>query len=213
MSFRLQRLAAGLCLLSMGTSLVGCGGAAPAAGPSDTPEACFQSMQSSLHSGDFGGFVDCTTDQSQATMAGAMVMMGAMMKMMSSLASMGRARGGGGDANSKWRRSTRCSRSTALATTRFRRSRNKGGPMGIGGASRRRPGDDQDLPTSSTTSATSSPTCSTVMATIEVGNGAPRQESGRDGNDAVRNSSAMWWLTEIRQQRSSSAEDGGAERQ
>lgn len=75
MTPRLRKLAAMAGLLGICAAVIGCGSGGPASGY-DTPEKCFEAMKTSLNKGNFAGFVDCTTEESQQVMAGAMVMIG-----------------------------------------------------------------------------------------------------------------------------------------
>ncbi len=83
MSPRLRRLAAMLCLAALSAANLGCSGGF------DTPEACFAAAKEAVANKDPLAFVDCVTEESQQTLAGSMVFMGGMIKMMSGMAALG----------------------------------------------------------------------------------------------------------------------------
>ncbi len=85
-----RRLGASLCLLSLSTSLLGCGGGSGSTAEGDfaTPEACYQAVKKAVEAKNWGGFYDCLTADSQEIVAGSMVLMGNMVKMMSGMAAM-----------------------------------------------------------------------------------------------------------------------------
>ena len=74
-----------LCIISISTPL-GCGGSGQGFA---TPEACYQAVKKAVEAKDWGGFYDCLTPESQEIVAGSMVLMGSMMKMMSGMAALG----------------------------------------------------------------------------------------------------------------------------
>lgn len=87
MQSTLCRPAAALCLLSLTTGMLGCsGGAGPAY---ESPQAVFSAAKTAVVNKDPLTFCHCITEESQQVVAGAMVMMGGMMKMMSGMASLG----------------------------------------------------------------------------------------------------------------------------
>lgn len=77
-----RRTAVAACLLLVAVSF-GCSGGY------ETPEACFAGAKEAVKNKDPLAFCRCITPESQDSLAGAMVVMGGMMKMMSGMASMG----------------------------------------------------------------------------------------------------------------------------
>jgi len=88
MNLRPLRFAAPLCLLAVAS--LGCSpGGMGSPQNFDTPEACFSGAKDAVANSDPLAFCDCLTDESQQTVAGAMVVMGGMMKKMSGVALLG----------------------------------------------------------------------------------------------------------------------------
>jgi len=77
-----RRPAAAVCLLLIAAG-VGCSGGY------ETPEACFAGAKAAVSNKDPLAFCRCITPQSQDSLAGAMVVLGGMMRMMSDMAAMG----------------------------------------------------------------------------------------------------------------------------
>jgi hypothetical protein len=87
MNSRRRFLAAALCLLA---ATLGCSpGGIGSSQNFDTPEACFGSAKDAVANSDPLAFCNCLTEESLETVAGAMVVMGGMMKQTSALALLG----------------------------------------------------------------------------------------------------------------------------
>jgi hypothetical protein len=88
MNSRPSCLAAALCLAS--AAALGCSpGGLGSSQNFDTPEACFASAKEAVADSDPLAFCNCLTEESLETVAGAMVVMGGVMKQTSSLALLG----------------------------------------------------------------------------------------------------------------------------
>jgi hypothetical protein len=86
MSRQTRRLFAILGLVALAPTIAGCGGGSNGFA---TPEACFAAMQTAAKNKDIPALCDCITEESQSALAGGLVMMGSMLKMMSGMAAMG----------------------------------------------------------------------------------------------------------------------------
>jgi hypothetical protein len=92
MSWRPRRLIAAVCLVAVSTSITGCGSSEPvekggkgassggASAGHATPEACFAAMQTAVNNNDMAAICDCLTEETQAAMAGMLVMSGRMFR-------------------------------------------------------------------------------------------------------------------------------------
>jgi hypothetical protein len=85
MTTQVRATGACICVLSLLPTLAGCG-----VGYS-SPEAVASAAKMAIDNKDMAAFYDCLTEESQDTLAGTAVMVGAMMKMMSGMAAMGGA--------------------------------------------------------------------------------------------------------------------------
>jgi hypothetical protein len=85
MSGHCHRWLAASVLVVMTAAPIGCSGGAGY----ETPEASFAAMKEAAKKKDFAAIYDCLSAETQDMMAGGLVMMGSMMKMMSGMAAMG----------------------------------------------------------------------------------------------------------------------------